>query len=54
MDKIEGGEVHCDGLSAGLKGAGYIFSVSAWWTGAGGGIGLALVTAGYIAQAFGC
>ncbi|WP_350284258.1 hypothetical protein [uncultured Croceitalea sp.] len=53
MENVEGG-YECSGLAAGLKGAGYIFSVSAWWTGAGGGIGLALVTAGYIAQAAGC
>ena len=44
MEILNGGEIQC---------AGYIFSVSAWWS-AGGGIGLALVTAGYIAQAAGC
>ena len=30
MEILNGGEIQCAGLAAGLKGAGFIFSVSAW------------------------
>jgi len=54
MENVLGGDVQCDGLSAGLGGAALIFGVSSWWTGVGAGIALAISAAAYAADLAGC
>ena len=54
MENVLGGDVQCNGLSEGLGGAALIIGVSAWWTGVGGGIALAISAAAYAADLAGC
>jgi type IV secretory pathway TrbD component len=47
MENLQGGG-DCDELALGLGGAAAIIGFSAWWTGFGAGISLAVATASYL------